>query len=187
MTAMTAPAPDIRPRLAAGRLGLLDLGRIAGRGLSARRLRSGLTALGIAIGIAAMVAVVGISSSSRAELDGQLDALGTNLLTVTPGTRLNVDGRMIRGMLAEALYRWSVVQRDGQASAWAAAPENARPVRRSTRSTLTSRGSTSSPNAKFRSAAAVYGPTPGSAVRSVGHPEAARWHAARWSASARRL
>jgi len=40
---------------------------------------------------------------------------------VTPGTRLNVDGRMIRGMLAEALYRWSVVQRDGQASAWAAA------------------------------------------------------------------
>ena len=41
---------------------------------------------------------------------------------VTPGTRMNLDGRLIRGMLAEALYRWSVVQRDGQASAWAAAP-----------------------------------------------------------------
>jgi putative ABC transport system permease protein len=51
-------------------------------------MRAFLSALGIAIGIAAMVSVVGISSSSRAELDGQLDALGTNLLTVAPGTRL---------------------------------------------------------------------------------------------------
>jgi len=40
---------------------------------------------------------------------------------VTPGAHLNVDGRMLRGMLAETLYRWSVVQRDGTASAWAAA------------------------------------------------------------------
>jgi putative ABC transport system permease protein len=44
-----------------------------------------LSALGIAIGIAAMIAVVGISSSSRAQLDRQLAALGTNLLTVAPG------------------------------------------------------------------------------------------------------
>ena len=55
MTATAAPAP----RLVGGRVGVLDLGRIAGRGLGARRLRSGLTALGIAIGIAAMVAVLG--------------------------------------------------------------------------------------------------------------------------------
>jgi putative ABC transport system permease protein len=41
--------------------------------------------LGIAIGIAAMVAVVGISSSSRADLLTQLDQLGTNLLQVQPG------------------------------------------------------------------------------------------------------
>ena len=52
MTAATAPVTDTRPRLTARRLGLLDLGRIAGRGLSARRLRSGLTALGIAISAA---------------------------------------------------------------------------------------------------------------------------------------
>jgi putative ABC transport system permease protein len=44
-----------------------------------------LSALGIAIGIAAMVAVLGISTSSRAQLNQQLDALGTNLLRVTPG------------------------------------------------------------------------------------------------------
>jgi putative ABC transport system permease protein len=47
-----------------------------------------LSALGIAIGIAAMMAVVGISTSSRAELDRLLDRLGTNLLTVAPGTTL---------------------------------------------------------------------------------------------------
>jgi putative ABC transport system permease protein len=45
-----------------------------------------LSALGIAIGIAAMVAVVGIATSSRADLDHTLDRLGTNLLTVIPGS-----------------------------------------------------------------------------------------------------
>ncbi|MGW7679540.1 ABC transporter permease [Kribbella sp. NPDC054772] len=69
-------------------LGVGDVVRVGAVGLRTRPGRAFLSALGIAIGIAAMVAVVGISSSSRAELDGQLDALGTNLLTVTPGTRL---------------------------------------------------------------------------------------------------
>jgi putative ABC transport system permease protein len=47
-----------------------------------------LSALGIAIGIAAMVAVVATSTSSRADLDRLLDSLGTNLLTVAPGLTL---------------------------------------------------------------------------------------------------
>jgi putative ABC transport system permease protein len=81
MTATVAPAP----RPSGGRVGVLDLGRIAGRGLGARRLRSGLTALGIAIGIAAMVAVLGIADSSRATLLAELDRIGSNLLTVAPG------------------------------------------------------------------------------------------------------
>ena len=81
MTATVAPAP----RLSGGRVGVLDLGRIAGRGLGARRLRSALTALGIAIGIAAMVAVLGIAESSRATLLAELDRIGSNLLTVAPG------------------------------------------------------------------------------------------------------
>jgi putative ABC transport system permease protein len=67
------------------RVGLFDLARIGAAGLSARRLRSGLTALGIAIGIAAMMAVLGISESSRADLLATLDRLGTNLLTVSAG------------------------------------------------------------------------------------------------------
>jgi putative ABC transport system permease protein len=83
MTAVTAPRSSPRP--AAGRIGLLDLGRVAGHGLGARRLRSGLTALGIAIGIAAMVAVLGIADSSRATLLAELDRIGSNLLTAAPG------------------------------------------------------------------------------------------------------
>jgi putative ABC transport system permease protein len=60
-------------------------------GLRARKLRSFLTAAGIAIGIAAMVAVLAISESSRADLLSSLDRLGTNLLTVSPGTSFGGD------------------------------------------------------------------------------------------------
>jgi putative ABC transport system permease protein len=62
-----------------------DLLGVGVAGLRARPARVLLSALGIAIGIAAMTAVVGISSSSRAQLDRRLAALGTNLLTVAPG------------------------------------------------------------------------------------------------------
>ncbi|WP_405148427.1 ABC transporter permease [Sphaerisporangium sp. NBC_01403] len=62
-----------------------DLLRVGASGLRARPMRVFLSALGIAIGIAAMVAVVGISASSRAALDAQISRLGTNLLTVAPG------------------------------------------------------------------------------------------------------
>jgi putative ABC transport system permease protein len=69
-------------------VGPIDLARIGAAGLRARRLRTGLTALGIAIGIAAMMAVLGISESSRADLLATLDRLGTNLLSVSPGRTL---------------------------------------------------------------------------------------------------
>jgi putative ABC transport system permease protein len=62
--------------------------RVGAAGLRTRTLRVFLSALGIAIGIAAMIAVVGVSASSRAELDRTLDRLGTNLLTVGPGETL---------------------------------------------------------------------------------------------------
>lgn len=55
------------------------------RGIMTRRGRSVLTAAGIAIGIAAIVAVLGISASGRADLLAVLDDLGTNLLRVTQG------------------------------------------------------------------------------------------------------
>jgi len=55
------------------------------QGLRGHRLRAALSALGIAIGIGAMVAVVGVSASAQASLLAEIDALGTNLLTVSPG------------------------------------------------------------------------------------------------------
>jgi putative ABC transport system permease protein len=76
---------------AASRLHPRDLLAVSGSGLRTRRLRAGLAALGIAIGIAAMVAVLGISSSSKAQLMAQLDALGTNLLRVSPGQTFGGD------------------------------------------------------------------------------------------------
>jgi putative ABC transport system permease protein len=70
------------------RLRATDVARLGTTGLRARPLRAVLSALGIAIGIAAMIAVVGISASSRAHLNARLAALGTNLLTVGPGEDL---------------------------------------------------------------------------------------------------
>ncbi|MFF0864371.1 ABC transporter permease [Nonomuraea sp. NPDC003560] len=77
-----------RPRLSPARMRPRDVMRVGAVGLRTRPLRAFLSALGIAIGIAAMIGVVGISSSSSAELDRTLSALGTNLLTVSSGTTL---------------------------------------------------------------------------------------------------
>jgi putative ABC transport system permease protein len=49
-----------------------------------------LSALGIMIGIAAMVGVLGLSESSKSDLLAQLDRLGTNLLTVQAGTGIGI-------------------------------------------------------------------------------------------------
>ena len=67
------------------RLRLADLARLATVGLRTRKLRAALSALGIAIGGAAIVAVLGLSSSSAAGLNAEIAALGTNLLTVQTG------------------------------------------------------------------------------------------------------
>ncbi len=73
------------PPAGRSKLRLRDVVPVATAGLRAKRARTGLTALGIAIGIAAMVGVVGISASSRADLLAELDGLGTNLLAVRAG------------------------------------------------------------------------------------------------------
>jgi putative ABC transport system permease protein len=80
MTSAALPIPGhVRPS---------DLGRVASIGLRTRKLRAGLSALGIAIGVAAIVAVLGLSSSSSAGLQAEISKLGTNLLTVEPGTTI---------------------------------------------------------------------------------------------------
>ncbi len=62
-----------------------DVVRSGVNSLSTRKLRTALSALGVSIGIAALVGVLGLSASSRADLDQQLDRLGTDMLTVEPG------------------------------------------------------------------------------------------------------
>ncbi len=72
----------------ARRLRLNDWLRVASVGLRARPLRAALSALGIAIGTAAIVGVLGLSASSQAGLLAEIDRLGTNLLTVEAGQSL---------------------------------------------------------------------------------------------------
>ena len=79
MTALVMVPKRLRPT---------DLLRLATVGLRTRKLRAGLSALGIAIGIASIVAVLGLSSSSQAGLLNEINQLGTNLLTVTNGQNL---------------------------------------------------------------------------------------------------
>jgi putative ABC transport system permease protein len=66
-------------------IALADLAALASVGLRTRKLRAGLSALGIAIGVAAIVAVLGLAASSQAALLAEISRLGTNLLTVTNG------------------------------------------------------------------------------------------------------
>ena len=82
---LPVPAARRAPAPAAARLGPSDLARLAGTGLATRKLRAALSALGIAIGVAAIVAVLGLSASSSAGLLAEIQALGTNLLTVQNG------------------------------------------------------------------------------------------------------
>ncbi len=72
--------------LAPSRLRPSETARAGLGSLAARRLRSALSALGIAIGIASLVAVLGLSDSSKSALLDQIGALGTNLLTIEAGS-----------------------------------------------------------------------------------------------------
>jgi len=85
------PAPAAPP---AARLRPSDLAALASTGLRTRKLRSALSALGIAIGTAAIVAVLGLAASSSAALLAEIARLGTNLLTLT-------DGQAFSGATAE--------------------------------------------------------------------------------------
>jgi putative ABC transport system permease protein len=84
----TSPRPPAAAVPPAARLRPADLAALASIGLRSRKLRSALSALGIAIGVAAIVAVLGLAASSKATLLDEIRALGTNLLTVANGQTL---------------------------------------------------------------------------------------------------
>ena len=98
---MTAPRSRLRPA---------DVLRAGTTGLRYRRGRALLSALGIAIGIAALVAVLGITRSSQSALLAEIDQLGTNLLTVTNGQALNGQETELPGYATAMIRRVAGVE-----------------------------------------------------------------------------
>ena len=103
--------------LVPSRLHAVDALRTASVGLRTRRLRAALSALGIMIGIAAMVAVLGLSESSKSELLAQLDRLGTNLLTVQAGTGIGIGSGELPDEAAGMISRIGPVETTSSVSA----------------------------------------------------------------------
>jgi len=99
------------------KLRVADLARAATIGMRTRKLRTALSALGIMIGIAAMVGVLGLSQSSKSELNAQLDRLGTNLLIVQPSAGLGRGSGTIPAEAAGMIARIGPIESTSMVSA----------------------------------------------------------------------
>ena len=99
------------------KLTLTDLLRTATIGIRTRKRRSTLSALGIMIGIAVMVAVMGLSQSSKSELLAQLERLGTNLLTVEPDAGLGMGSGTLPATATAMIARIGPVESTSMLSA----------------------------------------------------------------------
>ena len=97
-------------RLVPSKMHVGDVVRASSIGLRTRKLRAALSALGIMIGIAAMVAVLGLSESSKSDLLNQLDRLGTNLLTVQAGGGIGLGQGELPESSAEMIGRIGPVE-----------------------------------------------------------------------------
>jgi len=99
------------------KLHFMDLLRAATIGMRTRKQRAALSALGIMIGIAAMVAVLGLSQSSQAELLAQLERLGTNLITVEPDQGLGRGAGTLPAEATDMIARISPIEETSMISA----------------------------------------------------------------------
>src|SRR6266496_523688 len=79
-------ASKSRQRARPGGLRLLEAIPPAAESLRANKGRSTLTILGIVIGVAAVITIVALGQSVQAYIGGQIEGLGTNLLTISPGS-----------------------------------------------------------------------------------------------------
>jgi len=87
---VTAPAKKLRSRLR-----LVDVVSQALLGLTSRKLRTALTALGISIGIASLISIQGITEANQADARAEIDALGSDFLFITPGTGVTEDAELL--------------------------------------------------------------------------------------------
>jgi putative ABC transport system permease protein len=88
--------------------------RIALRSLSANKLRSSLTMLGIIIGVAAVIALMGIGRGAQSAIDSQIKSLGTNLLFISPGAVSSEGVRQAQGSAQTLTYEDALALNDPQ-------------------------------------------------------------------------
>ncbi len=77
------------------RLRVIDVVRQAVLGLTSRRLRTALTALGISIGIASLISIQGITEANQADARAEIDALGSDFLLIAPGTNVTEEAELL--------------------------------------------------------------------------------------------
>ena len=85
----------LRPRDLRSRLRLRDMIGQGARGLTSRRMRTVLTAVGISIGIASLIAIQGITEANQADARAEIDALGSDFLLVAPGTSVTDEAELL--------------------------------------------------------------------------------------------
>jgi putative ABC transport system permease protein len=90
-------------------MNFLESARIAIRSLSANKLRSSLTMLGIIIGVTAVIAMLSIGRGAQAAITNQITSIGTNLLYIRPGAPVQNGVRAAEGSAA------TLTMEDGQA------------------------------------------------------------------------
>ncbi len=78
--------------------------RIAAPSLSANKMRAALTMLGVIIGVAAVIALMGVGKGAQAAIDSQINSMGTNLLFVSPGATNNGGVRTAQGSAQTLTY-----------------------------------------------------------------------------------
>jgi putative ABC transport system permease protein len=88
--------------------------RIALRSLAANKLRSILTMLGIIIGVAAVIALMGVGRGAQHAIDSQINSLGTNLLFVSPGAASTGGVRQAQGTVQSLTYEDALALNDPQ-------------------------------------------------------------------------
>ena len=77
------------------RFRILDVAFQALRGLTSRKLRTALTALGISIGIASLISIQGITEANQADARAEIDALGSDFLFITAGTGITEEAELL--------------------------------------------------------------------------------------------
>src|SRR5512135_2438764 len=106
-------------------MNLMESVRIALRSLSANKMRASLTMLGIIIGVAAVIALMGVGRGAQAAIDSLINSMGTNLLFVSPGSTNQGGVRTAQGSAQTLTYQDAQALADPQAAPAivAAAPE----------------------------------------------------------------